>query len=237
MLTALLRGDCSPAQPKIGCRRWFEVVSLAVDYPGCNCWIELADYYRGAKVILTSRDASKWFAATNETIHSVDFARFMKNAPFGEMIQKTMWDRMENRVQDREHMVEFSNEGSAEIIDSIAAAWLLDYQVSAGWEPLCEYLDVLVPDLKFPRSNSRNETKELPASLMAVSGEQLGKEAMAKAAHELQGDWGNGASAQLSNPFYKGCGRRIWRYKVIVAGSGRTGFGRHHRLGRRDTCE
>ena len=162
--------------------------SATVDNPGCNYWKELSAYYPNAKVILTTRDANKWFDSTNETIHSAEFARFMKNSPFGEMIQKTMWDRMENRMQDREYMVDFFNKHTAEIIDSIDAERLLVYQVSDGWAPLCEFLEVPVPNLEYPRINSRNETKELLANLMNSSGDKLSEDAMAKAARELHGD-------------------------------------------------
>ena len=161
--------------------------SATVDNPGCNYWKELAAYYPEAKVILTTRDADTWFDSTNETIHSVAFARFMKNSPFGEMIQKTMWDRMENRMQDRAYMVDFFNNRSAEIIASIAAERLLVYRVSDGWKPLCEFLGVPVPAMDFPRINSRNETRELLASMMAASGERLSEGAMAEAGRELHG--------------------------------------------------
>ena len=165
----------------------FNGYSATVDNPGCNYWKELAAHYPESKVILTTRDANKWFDSTNETIHSAEFSRFMKNSPFGEMIQKTMWDRMENRMQDREYMVDFFTKHSADIISTIAADRLLVYQVSDGWEPLCEFLDVPVPDTEFPRINSRNETKELLSSLMAASKGQISEEAMAKAGRDLHG--------------------------------------------------
>lgn len=85
----------------------FKGYSATVDNPGCNYWKELADNYPEAKVILTVRDADKWFDSTNETIHSVEFASFIKDSPFGEMVQKTIWDMMENCMQDRKHMVDF----------------------------------------------------------------------------------------------------------------------------------
>ncbi len=166
----------------------FSGYSATVDNPGCNYWKELAAYYPQAKVILTTRDANKWFDSTNETIHSAEFARFMKNSPFGEMIQKTMWNRMENRMQDREYMIGFFTKHSEEIASTIDADRLLVYQVSDGWEPLCEFLGVPLPDMKYPRINSREETKELLSSLMAASGGQLSEEAMTKAGRELHGD-------------------------------------------------
>ena len=163
----------------------FNEYSATVDNPGCNYWKELADYYPEAKVILTVRDSDKWFESTNETIHSVEFASFIKNSPFGEMVQKTVWDMMGNRMQDRNHMVDFFNNRTSEIIDYIAPERLLVYQVSEGWEPLCTFLNVPVPDTEFPRINSRDETKEILANLIACSGEQLSEEAMAAAGHKL----------------------------------------------------
>ena len=163
----------------------FSGYSATVDNPGCNYWKELAAHYPDAKIILTTRDADAWFESTNETIHSVEFAGFMKNSPFGEMIQKTMWDRMDNRMQDRTHMVDFFNRHTAAIADSIPAERLLFYQVSDGWKPLCEFLDLPVPDMDFPHINSRNETKELLAHLIAASGDQLNDDAMAEAGRKL----------------------------------------------------
>jgi len=163
----------------------FKGYSATVDNPGCNYWKELADNYPEAKVILTVRDADKWFDSTNETIHSLEFASFIKNSPFGEMVQKTIWDRMKNRMQDRKHMVDFFENRTSEIIDYIAPERLLVYQVSEGWKPLCTFLDVPVPNTDFPRINSRDETKELLANLIAASGEKLSEKAMSAAAHEL----------------------------------------------------
>ena len=183
-----IKGWISAAEGKPDWDTIFSGYSATVDNPGCNYWKELAAHYPDAKVILTTRDAGTWFESTNETIHSAEFASFMKNSPFGEMIQKTMWDRMENRMQDREHMVDFFNRRSTEITASIPAERLLVYQVSDGWKPLCEFLDVPVPDMEFPRINSRNETKELLAHVMAASGDHLSEDAMVEAGRELHGD-------------------------------------------------
>ena len=166
----------------------FSGYSATVDNPGCNYWKELAAHYPDAKVILTTRDADAWFDSTNETIHSTDFAEFMKNSPFGEMIQKTMWDRMENRMQDRAHMVDFFNRHTTAITATIPAERLLVYQVMDGWEPLCDFLGVPIPDTDFPRINSRNETKELLAQMIAASGDQLSDDAMAAAGRKLHDD-------------------------------------------------
>lgn len=166
----------------------FDGYSATVDNPGCNFWRELADYYPDAKVILTVRDAEKWFDSTNETIHSAEFARFIENSPFGEMVQKTIWDVMDNRMQDRDYMIDFFEKRSSEIARTIAADRLLIYRVSDGWGPLCEFLGVPIPDLAYPNINSRDETRKMLSSLMAASGGQMSEEAMGAAGRELHGD-------------------------------------------------
>lgn len=165
----------------------FSGYTATVDNPGCNFWKELADHYPDAKVILTVRDSGKWFDSTNETIHSVEFAGFIKNSPFGEMVQKTIWNVMENRMQDRDYMIDFFEKRTSEIIDTIAADRLLVYRVSEGWGPLCAFLDVPVPDSEFPRINSRDETKQMLAGIMAAGGGPSA-EAMQAAGRELHGD-------------------------------------------------
>jgi hypothetical protein len=99
-----------------------------------------------------------------------------------------MWDRMENRMQDRAYMVDFFNKRSAEIVASIPAERLLVFQLSEGWEPLCRFLGVPVPDMEFPRINSRDETKALLAGLMAASGDHVSEDAMVKAGRGLHHD-------------------------------------------------
>ena len=85
-------------------------------------------------------------------------------------------------------MVDFFNRRTAEIVKSIAAERLLVYQISDGWEPLCNFLGVPIPDMEFPRINSRDETKELLSNLINASGDQLSEEAMQQAANDLHGN-------------------------------------------------
>ena len=82
-------------------------------------------------------------------------------------------------------MVAYFDNRTAEIIETVPADWLFVCQIKAGWGPLCEFLDVSVPDMDFPRINSRDETKELIAKMTAASGKQISDEAMAAAGRQL----------------------------------------------------
>lgn len=92
---------------------------------------------------------------------------------------------MGNRMQDKEHMIGFFNQRSDEIVDAIAPDRLLVYRVEEGWGPLCEFLGVPVPETEFPRINSRDETRQLLAGLIASRDGQVSEEAMREAGSRL----------------------------------------------------
>ena len=44
-----------------------------------------------------------------------------------------------------------------QVIDEVPAAKLLVYEPGDGWEPLCEFLQVPVPEVEYPRVNSTED--------------------------------------------------------------------------------
>ena len=83
----------------------FEGYGSSVDYPGCTFWTQLADHYPEAKIILTVRDAGRWYDSINETIMSQMLVEGTKGSPFGELMQKIVWGTVDNRMQDKDYMV------------------------------------------------------------------------------------------------------------------------------------
>jgi len=166
----------------------FSDYGACVDYPACSFWRELADHYPDAKIILTVRDANSWFDSTSETIMSPKFSDFIKNSPWGKMVEKTIWDTLDNRMEDKDFMVPYFNNRNQEIIDAFPSDRLLVYQVKEGWASLCDFLGVPVPETDFPRINSRDETRELLEGVIAASGESLNDEAVAAAGNKLHGE-------------------------------------------------
>ena len=175
-----------------GNRDWDEIFAdygATVDYPGATFWEELADHYPDAKILLTIRDPNKWFESTNETVMSPELIKFIKKSPFGELMQRIIFDTLDNRMHEREFMVSYFEKRTADIIASVPADRLLVFQVKEGWGPLCEFLGVPVPDGDFPRVNSREETKQMLANMQAASqGGGLSEEAMVAAGQSLHGD-------------------------------------------------
>ena len=142
-----------------------------VDYPACSFWRELADYYPDSKVLLSVRDATSWFESVNETIMSTKVQNFIKGSPFGELNQRTIYNTLDFHMDDSDFMVSYFDRRNDEIREAIPNERLLVYQVKQGWEPLCEFLNLPVPDTPFPRVNTRDETTKILDHMIAQSGD------------------------------------------------------------------
>ncbi len=150
----------------------FSGYAATVDYPGCRFWRELADYYPDAKVILTERDPVKWFESTQATIFSqMSRARF-GDAAFREFFETLVFSQFGEHIHDRDYMVDAFERHNAEVKRAIAPDRLLVLEVAQGWEPLCEFLGVPVPDVPFPRTNSREEMQAMFAAARRARARQ-----------------------------------------------------------------
>lgn len=142
-----------------------------VDHPGCAFYRELAAAYPAAKVVLTVRDPNDWFDSTQATVFSPQMRDRVADPHFKEFLTRTVWGLFGGGIDDRAYMVEKFERHTAEVERAIAAERLLVFQVSQGWEPLCEFLAVPVPAAPFPRVNSRAEMQ----AMLALAGAEDGR--------------------------------------------------------------
>ena len=145
----------------------FEGYHSTTDYPACTYWRELAEHYPRAKVILTVRDPDSWFDSVSETIFSEGMQGSLLGTPTGDMMQGVIFDAFGDRLRDRAFMTEWFVRRNREVMYSLPPERLLVFSPKEGWEPLCAFLNVPLPDEPFPRVNSRDE-------LSAHSDEQGG---------------------------------------------------------------
>ncbi len=153
----------------------FSGYEATVDWPGCFFWRELIEAYPEAKVLLTVRDSERWFESAEATIAggpdgqmpSPDsgggrlmlwfaglFMPAMRHAPG--MIQKTILEgTFGGRFHEKGPAIDVFESHIDEVRRTVPEEKLLVYEVSQGWEPLCDFLDVEVPDEPFPRLNDR----------------------------------------------------------------------------------
>jgi len=60
-----------------------------------------------------------------------------------------------NNDFSRENAIKVFNQHNDEVGRTVPPEKLLIYRVEEGWEPLCNFLEVPVPDMPFPHKNTR----------------------------------------------------------------------------------
>ncbi len=140
-----------------------------LDFPSCNYYKELMDYYPDAKVILTVRDSESWIKSwnvlNNQILKSFTF-RFLAKIPRTSFkLQKDIHNKMilgsdgafQGAKSDEERMKKFE-EWNKSVIEYVPKDRLLVFQVKDGWAPLCEFLNAEIPDMPF---FYKNKTKNM----------------------------------------------------------------------------
>jgi Sulfotransferase domain len=151
----------------------FDGYQSAADFPACRYYREMMEHYPDAKVILTVRDPNAWYESTRETIYQVgrplsaESDRPPAPLPFPgdpllfkrifDMVQRDVWQGdFDGRFENREYAIEVFNRHIATVREHVPSDRLLVYQVKDGWEPLCRFLGVPVPENEpFPYLNDR----------------------------------------------------------------------------------
>lgn len=132
----------------------------AVDWPTAGFYRELHAAYPSAKFILTHRSPDSWIESFSATIY--------KLISEAEAVPEQMrpWLEMATTViaktgfplgLDAAGLANAFQAHIAAVKSAIPASQLLVFQVKDGWEPLCAYLGLPVPDGPFPRTNDRSE--------------------------------------------------------------------------------
>jgi hypothetical protein len=146
----------------------FEGKESIVDFPGSYYWRELIDVYPDAKVLLSVRSAESWVDSMHNTIAQIWFgdtlmhhlaqAQYQIDPVYASWLDllHDMWtkaDMMVGHKGDREKMAAEMEQWNQAVIDTVPAERLLVWNPKDGWEPLCELLDLPVPEQPLPHVN------------------------------------------------------------------------------------
>jgi hypothetical protein len=164
----------------------FDDFQSTVDWPGSFFYKELVDVYPEAKVLLSTRDGDAWARSMRDTVWGVWYGdgllRHMSDARtkvdpgwqgFAELL-RPMCQRSGLMPGGAETTTEQMAAGmerfEEEVKQTVPADRLLVWSVADGWEPLCEFLEVRVPDTPFPHLNDTLEFKNrvIDGALLAV---------------------------------------------------------------------
>lgn len=127
--------------------------------------------YPEAKVILVERDYAKWAQSysvfTDSWLYGIwDLLCFQLATwvglgfVIGISDVYTGWMGARTGSQAKKRLRALHAEHYAKMRATVPADNLLDFRLEQGWEPLCKFLDVPVPDVPFPHINERSEVLE-----------------------------------------------------------------------------
>ncbi|MFX1256095.1 MAG: sulfotransferase family protein [Promethearchaeota archaeon] len=133
-----------------------------LDFPACLFYKELMTTYPDAKVLLSVRDPQKWYDSVYQTIYATTrIPRWLIRAfpPiqwFDEMAHAVVWDGLfHGQFEDRDYAISVFNQHLEEVKTVVSPKNLLVFNVKEGWRPLCEFLDVPIPNKSFPHLNDK----------------------------------------------------------------------------------
>lgn len=159
---------------------------VAVDWPACSFYEELMRAFPETPVILTVRDPEPWYASIRSTIYQLrrlttgplpmklafEFAGMFAPGVTGtaRLADHLVWeDTFEGRFEDPAFAMEVFERQNEAVRQRVPPERLLVFDVREGWEPLCDFLGVEVPDRPFPHLNEAREMRRRLLGLVALS--------------------------------------------------------------------
>lgn len=147
-------------------RNMYEDVDSVTDNPACYYFKEIFQSFPESKVILSLReDDGVWYESYMRT-----YATWLSAASkvwvilaFALTPTGRRWERFNAAIikyklkyYDRQLLTQTYNDHNISVKAVIPKDQLLVYNVKEGWEPLCRFLGVDVPNIPFPRVNVKS---------------------------------------------------------------------------------
>lgn len=138
-------GDLSPILAEA---RHFDAFE---DWPWLLVFRELDEAFPGSKFVLTTRNAEAWLRSYRNMLDTQGAARprlvrqrrILYDLPFPDVTEEQLLDRV--RRHEREVQAWFADRPDDLLV--------VDWARGNGWQELCDFLDLPIPDVPFPHAN------------------------------------------------------------------------------------
>ena len=142
-----------------------------IDYPCCKYYQTLMEAFPNAKVVLTVRKPEKWYRSVRDTIYQIVAVlpnkRFMLlfvwlsgMGRFVRMARGTAGEMFDSVGRGQTDAVSFYQSWMNEVKSHVPPERLLVFSAKEGWGPLCQFLDLPVPEIAFPNVNDGEDIKK-----------------------------------------------------------------------------
>lgn len=153
------------------------------DFPSARFYADLIEVYPDAKVVLTVRSPEGWVRSMRETVwgiyHGGSVLRHLSGARaavdplwhrYLTLMTSMTWDpetgAMAGDTHDDDEFGRIMERWNEEVQQTVPADRLLVWDPKDGWDPLCEFLEVPVPDGPLP---NLNDTESFKAGIIGGS--------------------------------------------------------------------
>lgn len=139
------------------------------DFPASIFWKEQVALYPDAKVILTAPDPEEWYKSCCDTIFSITsspgssmgitlaLALGFTVRGMSEMVDRLLSTYSLHGDLSKENVIKTYIAHNEEVVRVCPKDKLLVFDVNQGWEPLCKFLEVDIPDVPFPLVNETED--------------------------------------------------------------------------------
>ena len=141
----------------------FQGFQATVDWPGAAFWQQITDTFPDARVLLTIRSPESWYNSISKTIFPYLEQRLadLPSGYGGEVVRMAheliIGGVFAGNITDRDHVISVYNTHNKEVMATVPKERLLVHQLGEGWEPLCNWLNVPIPETDYPKRNSQEE--------------------------------------------------------------------------------
>ena len=139
---------------------WTQMMSgfdAQVDWPGASFWPELTSAFPEAHVILSARPAEEWYRSASDTI----FQALRLDGQWRATLVRLLGQRFSDRFEDKDAMIDAYERHNEAVRAAISPDRLLEWSPTDGWDPLCKFLGVPIPDEPFPRVNTTADFRQM----------------------------------------------------------------------------
>lgn len=137
---------------------------------------------------MVERETESWYKSFQKTVatnvfwpvmHNIAMLNYQYLGQFQIMTRLMVrgWFKAESQQQLEENARQTYREHYDNVRKWTPKERLLDFQLEDGWEPLCEFLGVDVPDDPFPRINDADELQKRINVVLKISASRVLKKA------------------------------------------------------------
>jgi len=151
--------------------RLFAGFQASVDFPGYPFYQEMMDQYPDAKVILTTRPFEDWYTSVISTIWERKVQADQQPKDLNQLLDKekqielcALWmrktflnDQFNGKFLDKPVAEKAFYQHHKEVMENVPKEKLLVYEVKDGWQPLCDFLQLSIPEMDFPHLNKKED--------------------------------------------------------------------------------